>query len=78
MNLIPVKVKDGAPRNSIGQLISLANKFDEGIFAQPCSASLGRAEGPCKSEYGPDCKACQKILRARNRWLDYLKKDLGI
>lgn len=78
MTIIPCRINDGHPRNSMGQLISLANKFDEGIFAAPCSANLERADGPCKTEYGPDCKDCQKTLRARQRWTDYLQKDLEI
>ncbi len=44
MTLIPVKIKDGSLRNSIGQLVSVSHKTEQG-FKSWCYKELSKVEG---------------------------------
>lgn len=64
MNLIPMKINDGSPRNSIGQLISIAVKYG--------GVGGARIAGGC-TQHAYECN-CDRRL---GPWLNYLRKELG-
>lgn len=64
MTIIPVKINDGFPRNSTGQLISIAVKYADAI-AMVCP------------DHHYVCK-CQPNIKARKRWTSYLQKELDV
>lgn len=83
--LIPMKINDGRPRNSIGSLISIAEKYGDGINADgfytsqhTCGYTNRVTEERKTNPFVLGCKSCDKDLKARKRWITYLEGELGL